>query len=110
MMNLKDAKLDDAFRTLITLLNELEESHLAHLISEIYEELLTIPSQKRTILLRRSLRSKLASRPGGIEEMYFEKDGTKNKSLLHATEVIHSFARIKFLDIFYVGALRKKGS
>ncbi len=102
MLKLSDNTVDDAFRTLVALLGELHELIFSTRVDVIYQELLANPTRQREAVLRSNLRSVLATRPGGIGEIYFEADGMKNRKLLRSTAVLRVFARTRLRDLFYL--------
>ncbi|UTT39975.1 hypothetical protein NMP99_01300 [Glutamicibacter mishrai] len=93
-----ETKLDNAFRTLIELLREIDEWNFSRAMDDVYRELLSNPSKGQTAKLRTELRSLIASRPGGIVEMYIPGNAKKSRELTNATNVVRSFARRRLLE------------
>ena len=102
MNNLWDNQLDSAFKSLIALLDELQEPEFSHAISDVYRELLTSPSKERKAILRACLRSLLAVHPGGINEMYFDTNGSKTNELIESVNIVKSYARRRLGDFRYL--------
>lgn len=98
MKEAMETNLENAFKTLIRLLDEIKQNNFSLRLDEIYRELRSNPTKERTSALRVELRSLLVDRPGGIMELYIPDDGKKTQELIDATNVVKSFARRRFME------------
>lgn len=105
-----ETELDNAFRTLVELLKEIDEWNFSRAIDDVYRKLLSNPSKEQTAKLRTELRSLLASRPGGIVEIYFPENAKKSRELTNATNVVRSFASRRLMEFIIppIQNLRRK--
>ncbi len=86
-------ELDEAFRVLINLLDEINRKNFSSILKRIYRELQSNPDEKKVSILRAELRSLLADHPGSITDLYGPGDGDKTQDLIDATDVVKVFAR-----------------
>lgn len=93
-----ETNLDHALKTLIRLLDEMDEKNFSSILKDVHGELQTNPGKKRVSALRVELRSLLVDRPGGFMELYIPDDGKKTQELIDATNVVKSFARRRFME------------
>lgn len=95
-------ELDNAFRALIELLDEMPGRDYSRAITIAYGELMTGPNKERDAILRAPLRNVLANRPGGISELYFPDDAAKTQELVGALDLVKRFAKRKLRDFLYL--------
>jgi len=95
-------EVDCAFKALIDLLDEMPGCDYSRAIVIAYGELKNGPSKERDAILRAHLRNVLATRPGGISELYFPDDATKSRELNDAVDVVKRFARRRLRDFLYL--------